>query len=318
MVSWEQYMKKQKKMNNSKDIETKLGLEFKNKELLERALTHRSYLNEHRGEGIENNERLEFLGDAVLELIISEVLFVNYPEKSEGELTNIRAAAVRTESLAAESRNLGLGEYLKMSKGEEDSGGKDKDYLLANTFESVLGALYLDQGFEVCQQYLTRTLLKKIPTIVEQNLFIDPKTQAQEMIQAQFKVTPLYEVVKEEGPDHDKIFTVALIVNNREIGRGTGSSKQKAEDIVKCAYQKNYTCILTANDINISFSGLTGLVLYYLFLSRIAPNNQDYGNFNIFLAKEGYIDKFAVINSTQFRHSIKEINERVKKEQTNI
>ena len=223
-------MKRQKKMNNYDTLEAKLGVNFKDKALLEKAFTHRSYLNEHRENGLENNERLEFLGDAVLELIISSDLYKNYPEKPEGELTNIRAAVVRTESLAEESRNLGFGEYLKMSKCEEDSGGKDKDYLLANTFDAVLGAIYLDQGFDVCVSYLSRTLLHKVSNIIENNLFIDPKTQAQELIQAQFKVTPLYEVVKEDGPDHDKIFTVVLIVNQKELGRGTGSSKQKAEE----------------------------------------------------------------------------------------
>ena len=223
-------MRKQRKMNNYSELEIKLGVKFNDLSLLEKAFTHRSYLNEHKGDGLENNERLEFLGDAVLELIISSDLYRNYPEKPEGELTNIRAAVVRTESLAEESRALGFGQYLKMSKGEEDSGGKDKDYLLANTFEAVLGAIYLDQGFSICITYLEKTLLHKVSTIVEKNLFIDPKTQAQELIQAQFKVTPLYEVVKEDGPDHDKIFTVVLIVNQKELGRGTGSSKQKAEE----------------------------------------------------------------------------------------
>ena len=223
-------MKKQRKMNNYSELETKLGVKFNDISLLEKAFTHRSYLNEHRVDGLENNERLEFLGDAVLELIISSDLYRNYPAKPEGELTNIRAAVVRTESLAEESRALGFGQYLKMSKGEEDSGGKDKDYLLANTFEAVLGAIYLDQGFDTCVTYLGKTLLHKVSNIIENNLFIDPKTQAQELIQSQFKVTPLYEVVKEEGPDHDKIFTVALIVNGKELGRGLGSSKQKAEE----------------------------------------------------------------------------------------
>ncbi len=217
-------------MNNYNELETKLGVKFNDISLLEKAFTHRSYLNEHRGDSLENNERLEFLGDAVLELIISSDLYRNYPDKPEGELTNIRAAVVRTESLAEESRALGFGQYLRMSKGEEDSGGKDKDYLLANTFEAVLGAIYLDQGFDTCVSYLGKTLLHKVSNIIENNLFIDPKTQAQELIQAQFKVTPLYEVVKEDGPDHDKIFTVALIVNQKELGRGTGSSKQRAEE----------------------------------------------------------------------------------------
>jgi len=217
-------------MNNYEEIETKLGIVFKDKALLDTALTHRSYLNEHREASLQNNERIEFLGDAVLELIISTYLFKTYPEKSEGELTNIRAAVVRTESLAEESRNLGLGEHLRMSKGEKESGGRDKDYLLANTFEAILGAIYQDQGLDVCREYIERTLLKKVSRIVENNLFIDPKTQAQEIIQAKFKVTPIYEVVKQEGPDHDKIFTVGLKINNKQIAVGTGSSKQKAEE----------------------------------------------------------------------------------------
>lgn len=223
-------MKKQRKMNNYEEIEKKLGIVFKDKTLLDVALTHRSYLNEHKEASLQNNERIEFLGDAVLELIISSYLFKSYPNKPEGELTNIRAAVVRTESLAEESRNLGIGEYLRMSKGEKESGGRDKDYLLANTFEAVLGAIYQDQGIDVCKDYLERTLLKKVDRIVENNLFIDPKTQAQEIIQAQFKVTPIYEVIKQEGPDHDKKFTVALKINNKEIAVGTGSSKQKAEE----------------------------------------------------------------------------------------
>jgi ribonuclease-3 len=217
-------------MNNYEEIEKNIGIHFTNYDLLDVALTHRSYLNEHRDDSLPNNERLEFLGDAVLELIISSYLFRTYPDKPEGELTNIRAALVRTESLAEESRNLGLGKFLKMSKGEEDSGGRDKDYLLANTFEAVLGAIYENLGIEVCEEYIARTLLKKVDTIVENNLYIDPKTQAQEIIQAQFKVTPLYEVVKEEGPDHDKKFTVALEINNKRIATGIGSSKQKAEE----------------------------------------------------------------------------------------
>lgn len=230
MVFSEQYMKKQRKMNNYEEIEAKLGIVFKDKSLLDNALTHRSYLNEHREIALQNNERIEFLGDAVLELLISTYLYSKYPEKPEGELTNIRAAVVRTESLAEESRNLGLGEHLRMSKGEKESGGRDKDYLLANTFEAILGAIYQDQGLDVCREYIERTLLKKVDRIVENNLFIDPKTQAQEIIQATFKVTPIYEVVKQEGPDHDKIFTVALKINNKQIAVGTGSSKQKAEE----------------------------------------------------------------------------------------
>ena len=217
-------------MENLNEIQKNIGLDFQNPELLEIALTHRSYLNEHQGAKIQNNERQEYLGDAVLELIISDYIFRKYPDKAEGELTSIRSAVVRTESLAEESRKLGIGEHLQMSKGEKDSGGKDKDYLLANAYEAVLGAIYLDSGMESCIQFVTRTLVPKIDYIVENNLFIDPKTQAQEIIQSRYKTTPTYEIVKEEGPDHDKKFTVALLINKKEKAQGQGTSKQKAEE----------------------------------------------------------------------------------------
>ena len=217
-------------MENLNEIQKNIGLDFQNPELLEIALTHRSYLNEHQGAKLQNNERQEYLGDAVLELIISDYIFRKYPDKAEGELTSIRSAVVRTESLAEESRKLGIGEHLQMSKGEKDSGGKDKDYLLANAYEAVLGAIYLDSGMESCIQFVTRTLVPKIDYIVENNLFIDPKTQAQEIIQSRYKTTPTYEIVKEEGPDHDKKFTVALLINRKEKAQGQGTSKQKAEE----------------------------------------------------------------------------------------
>ena len=217
-------------MENLNEIQKNIGLDFQNPELLEIALTHRSYLNEHQGAKLQNNERQEYLGDAVLELIISDYIFRKYPDKAEGELTSIRSAVVRTESLAEESRKLGIGEHLQMSKGEKDSGGKDKDYLLANAYEAVLGAIYLDSGMESCIQFVTRTLVPKIDNIVENNLFIDPKTQAQEIIQSRYKTTPTYEIVKEEGPDHDKKFTVALLINRKEKAQGQGTSKQKAEE----------------------------------------------------------------------------------------
>jgi ribonuclease III len=213
-----------------KAVEHNLGFAFKNKNLLETSLTHRSYLNENRGQDLSNNERLEFLGDAVLELIISEYIFNKYSERAEGELTSIRSSIVRTESLAQESRKLELGKYLRMSKGEKDSGGEDKDYLLANTYEAVLGAIYLDQGIGRCKEFVKKTLFIKIDEIVKNQLYIDPKTEAQELIQAQRKTTPKYKVLKEEGPDHDKIFTVAIEINGKRETVGKGSSKQKAEE----------------------------------------------------------------------------------------
>lgn len=217
-------------MKNKKTIEKKLGVTFKDENLLKNALIHRSYLNENREPGLENNERLEFLGDAVLELIISAELYRKFPNKKEGKLTSIRSAIVRTESLAEESRRLKIGDHILMSKGEEDSGGKDKDFILANTYEAILGAMYLDRGIEECEEFVKRTALKKLPRVIKDELFIDPKTKIQELAQAKYKVTPTYKVVKESGPDHDKSFTVALNLGNKSIAKGTGLSKQKAEE----------------------------------------------------------------------------------------
>jgi len=217
-------------MKNRKEVEEKLGITFKNPKLLETAFTHRSYLNEHRGMNLKNNERFEFLGDAVLELVISSELFEKYPQKPEGELTAIRSALVRTESLAQESRLLGIGEHILMSKGEEESGGKNKDFILANLYEAVLGAIYLDQGLDVCKGFVKRTVLKKVNIVVNQELFIDPKTRVQELIQAKYKVTPTYILINEQGPDHDKTFTVGLKVGKKVMTKGTGISKQKAEE----------------------------------------------------------------------------------------
>lgn len=227
-------MKKQKKqkikMKNKKTVEKKLGVIFNDENLLKNALIHRSYLNENREPGLENNERLEFLGDAVLELIISAELYKKFPDKKEGKLTSIRSAIVRTESLAEESRRLKIGKHILMSKGEEDSGGKDKDFILANTYEAILGAMYLDKGLRECEKFVKRTALKKLSRVIKDELFIDPKTKIQELAQAKYKVTPTYKVVKESGPDHDKSFTVALKLGNKQITKGIGLSKQKAEE----------------------------------------------------------------------------------------
>lgn len=217
-------------MKDLKDLEKILDIEFKDISLLDRATTHRSYLNENVEENLKNNERLEFLGDAVLELIVSEYLFNQYPKREEGELTSFRAATVRTTTLAETSRELGFGEFLKMSKGEEESGGKDKDYLLANLFEAILGAIYEDKGYDICKKYLYRVLIPKIDNIVENRLDIDPKTKLQEVTQSLYKETPVYDVIKEKGPDHDKIFTVKAKISSKDLGVGEGTSKQKAEE----------------------------------------------------------------------------------------
>lgn len=213
----------------SKELEKKLGIKFNNPELLKRALTHRSYLNENRSVD-KSNERLEFLGDAVLELIVSDYLYREYSERPEGDLTSFRSAIVRTESLALASRELGYGKYLRLAKGEEESGGRDKDYILANTFEAILGAIYIDHGYEVCKKLVTKILISKIENIVKNRLDIDSKTRIQEVVQSKYGRTPTYVVLKEHGPDHNKKFVVGVKVGKKIIGKGRGTSKQRAEE----------------------------------------------------------------------------------------
>ncbi len=221
------------------DLMGHIGVELANSSLLVTALTHRSYINESGNEAIEHNERLEFLGDAVLELIISEYLFTKYPDRKEGELTSFRAATVKTESLAEASRQIGIGEYLRMSKGEESTGGRDKDYLLANTFEALLGAIYSDGGFEKCKTFVNKWLVPKIDEIVENRLDIDSKTKFQEIAQRLFRITPEYKLEKEVGPDHEKEFSMSVYIGDRKFGTGKGSSKQRAEeDAARKAIQK--------------------------------------------------------------------------------
>ncbi len=221
-------MKKTEK-NKIEEFEKIIGVIFQNKELLKDALTHRSYVNEHK-ESKTHNERLEFLGDAVLELVVSDYLYNKYLDRPEGELTSFRSALVKTESLADTATTLNIGEYLLLSKGEEDTGGRTKNYLLANTFEAIIGAMYLDRGYDTCREFIYAHLLDKLKDIVKNRSDIDSKTKIQEMAQAKYKVTPVYEVVDEQGPDHEKEFTVVVKIDKKEIGRGKGSSKQRAEE----------------------------------------------------------------------------------------
>lgn len=216
-------------MNSTNELEKIIGIVFKKKRLLTLALTHRSYVNEHKS--VKNhNERLEFLGDAVLELITSEYLFKRYSSRAEGDLTSFRAALVRTDSLADTAKEMGVGEYMRLSKGEEDTGGREKSYLLANTFEAIVGAIYLDQGYEISTEFVYRFLIKKIDDIVKNRLDIDSKTRIQEIAQSKYKVIPSYEVTDATGPDHDKEFTVVIKINGKVIGQGCGGSKQRAEE----------------------------------------------------------------------------------------
>lgn len=205
-------------------------LPIDNQQLLTKAFTHRSFLNETEdGSVIESNERLEFLGDAVLELIVSEHLFTTFPDKPEGELTALRAALVKTTTLAQLSEKLGLGERLLMSKGEINTGGRSNQSLLANTFEAVLGAIYLDKGTQVVKEFLETHLFTYLPDIIENNLHRDFKSTFQERVQAAGFPTPIYKLISEEGPDHLKEFTMVLIVGNTEVATGSGKNKQSAQ-----------------------------------------------------------------------------------------
>ncbi len=220
---------KKSKPDKLKKFCDEIGYKIKNPKLLKTALTHRSYLNEHRKKNIEHNERFEFLGDAVLELIVSKYLFDNYPNRTEGDLTSFRAALVRTQSLYEEAKRLNYGKYIFMSKGEEQTGGRERPYILANTFESVIGALYLDQGVSVVRKFLKKNLFYKIPEIVDKRLDIDSKSKLQEIAQEMIKETPIYEILNSKGPDHEKIFTSKVMIKNKDFGHGKGSSKQEAE-----------------------------------------------------------------------------------------
>jgi len=209
---------------------TKLTLpKFKDKELLTRALTHRSALNEKNSSAEVSNERLEFLGDAVLELATTNFLFQKYPQEAEGILTAYRSALVKTETLAIVATNLNLGEKLHMSKGEEATGGRTNIGILADTTEAFLGALYLDQGFDIVVSLLEEILFPNIDEIIKKKLYKDAKSYLQEVVQADGFDTPTYEVITEVGPDHDKEFTVSVNVGGSVVANGTGKSKQNAQ-----------------------------------------------------------------------------------------
>ena len=206
----------------------KLGFEFKDIGLFVTALTHRSYVNEHRKTVHEHNERLEFLGDAVLELVTSDFLYRNY-NYPEGVMTALRAALVRTESIGGAGKELGYEPLVRMSRGEKMGSDRAHDSILADCFEAVIGAIYLDQGYEAARSFIDKHILVKIDTVLEEGTWRDAKSYVQELAQKIDGVTPVYKTLKEEGPDHDKKFTVGLYVKNTLKGVGTGHSKQEAQ-----------------------------------------------------------------------------------------
>jgi len=214
---------------NFEQFEKKLKVNFKNKDLFKQAFCHRSYLNENPEFGLQHNERLEFLGDAVLELSVTEYLFNNY-KNSEGDMTNWRAALVNTQSLAETSAKLGFDEYLLLSKGESKDTGKARQYILADTLEAFLGAFYLDQGLEKSRKFIEEHIVSKLAKILEEGSHIDSKSSFQEQAQERVKITPTYRVVKDWGPDHEKHFIVGVFLGKELIAEGEGSSKQEAEE----------------------------------------------------------------------------------------
>ncbi len=213
---------------NQETLENILGTRINNIDLFISAFTHRSYLNENRSFHLPHNERLEFLGDAVLEIIATEFLYKNY-DHSEGELTNFRSALVNYKMLSAIANRLGLEQFLLMSKGEARDTGRARQVILANCIEALIGAIYLDAGYEAAQKFITKEILVELPNIIEGGTYLDPKSRLQELVQDKKGVTPTYGVVQETGPDHNKIFVVAAFMDTVEIGRGEGPSKQEAE-----------------------------------------------------------------------------------------
>jgi ribonuclease-3 len=215
-------------MSNISKLEKKIKVVFKNKDLLRQALIHRSYLNEHRDFRLDHNERLEFLGDAVLELVSTEFLYNKF-SNPEGELTSYRAALVNRKMLAKVSREIGLEEYLLMSKGEVKDTGKARQYIISNALEAVIGAIYLDQGYRKSKKFITDYILCHMEDVLKEKLYQDPKSKFQEEAQERVGVTPSYKVIKEWGPDHNKNFRVGVFLENEKVAEGEGTSKQSAQ-----------------------------------------------------------------------------------------
>jgi len=210
-------------------LEKAIGVKFKNHDLLTQAIVHRSYLNEHPDFKLDHNERLEFLGDAVLELVVTEFLYLNYPNP-EGELTNWRAALVNGDSLAEVGKLLAIEEFLLMSRGEaKDKSSKARQYILANTVEALIGAIYLEHGYNQSKKFIAKNIISKLEGIIKDKLYIDPKSSFQEKAQEKAGITPAYKVISSQGPDHAKVFKVGVYLDGELIATGDGSSKQEAQ-----------------------------------------------------------------------------------------
>lgn len=227
--------------NNINEFAKKIGVKFTNENLLRQVFVHRSYLNENIGFDLDHNERLEFLGDAVLELAVTEYLYNNF-DNPEGELTNLRSALVRGAMLSQIAQELGIENYLYLSRGEKKSEGKSRQLILANATEALIGAIYLDQGYKISFDFVKKYLIDiHLKLIIDKKLFLDPKSHLQELSQEQKGITPVYKVLSEHGPDHDKSFTIGCFLNNNLIGEGSGSSKQTAESAAASSALEHWT-----------------------------------------------------------------------------
>lgn len=224
----------------AEEFAKKNDLEFKNADLLRQVFVHRSYLNENIGFELDHNERLEFLGDAVLELAVTEYLYKNF-DNPEGELTNLRSALVKGSMLSNIAKELEMEDYLFLSRGEAKSEGKSRQLILANTFEALIGGIYLDQGYHAAFEFVKKHLIKHLKLIIDQKLYLDPKSHLQELSQEQIGVTPIYKVISEQGPDHAKSFIVGCYVKDRLVGEGSGSSKQTGEAAAASSALEHWT-----------------------------------------------------------------------------
>lgn len=210
-------------------FEDKAGVIFKDKALLKQAFTHRSYINENRSTPLEHNERLEFLGDAVLELVITDYLYGRFKDSNEGELTSLRSAMVNADTCSKVAQSLGANDFLLLSKGESKDTGRARQYILANTYEAIIGAVYLDQGYEITKNFILTNSTPFLEEILSEGTLIDAKSLFQEKAQEYLNTTPVYKTLSESGPDHDKHFTVGVYIGSELFGKGDGQSKQDAE-----------------------------------------------------------------------------------------
>ena len=218
-------------MKKIDEFARKINIKFKDIKLLEKALTHRSYINEHGGSYWDHNERLEYLGDAVLELVVSKHLYNKFPKEKEGILTAYRAALVNTQTISKASKKIGVNDYLRLSKGEARDTGRARDFILADVFEAIIGAIYLDQGYDVAEEFIAKNIFYLTEEVIEKRLWQDSKSYFQEKAQEIVGITPVYKLKKEEGPDHNKIFLVGAYLGDEFVADGKGVSKKEAEQV---------------------------------------------------------------------------------------